>query len=62
MSYSYKIKNSEIVEYDKWGYKEASWDLIDFSKKSLKLQSTWTTKSFFRTKEWLIENHPELLL
>ena len=63
-NYDYKIKNKnlEITEYDQWGYKECSWDLIDFSKESLKLKSDWHKNSFFRTKAWILENHPELIL
>ena len=68
MNYTYKLyipnngdnKLSSVIEYG--GYKEFSWDLTEFSKESLKLKSDWHKKSFFRTKEWLKENHPELLL
>ena len=64
MNYTYEIKNKnlKITEYDQWGYPECSWDLIDFSKKSLKFKSNWHEKSFLRTIKWLKENHPELLL
>ena len=61
-NYDYKIKNLEIIEYDQWGYKECSWDLIDFSKESSKFKSDWHKKSFFRTREWLMENHSELMI
>jgi hypothetical protein len=44
------------------GYPECSWDLIDFSKESLKLKSDWHKNSFFRNKEWLTVNHPELVI
>ena len=63
-NYNYKIKNKnlQITEFDQWGYPECSWDLIDFSKESSKFKSDWHKKSFFRTREWLKENHPELLI
>ena len=63
-NYNYKIKNKnlEITEFDQWGYPECSWDLIDFSKESSKFKSDWHEKSFFRTKAWILENHPELIL
>ena len=68
MNYTYELyipnngnnKLSSVIEYE--GYKEFSWDLTEFSKESLKLKSDWHKKSFFRTREWLKENHPELLL
>ena len=61
-NYDYKIKNLEIIEYDQWGYKECSWDLNDFSESLLLFGSDWNKKSFFRTREWLKENHPVLLI
>lgn len=63
MNYTYEIKKLEIIEYSH-GVVEWVWYLNDFSKNSLRFLLIYDLDktSFFRTKEWLKENHPELML
>jgi hypothetical protein len=67
MNYTYKIKKSRyyngliIAEY--WNnVKTRVWDLNDMFSNSTFMQSNVKNKNFKEAKNWLIENHPELLI
>ena len=66
MSYNYVIISKiQVAEFknenqSKFGY---YWGINSLRKDSnIFLKDNETTESFNRTKKWLIENHPELLI
>jgi hypothetical protein len=78
MNYTYELKmnnypsqsyplsltpQNEVIEYLDHIFIEA-WNMIILNNNSIESKSLTneTKKSFIRTKEWLIENHPELLI
>jgi hypothetical protein len=77
MSYTYEIKNDKIIEYFNYVnhtpfYKEKieSWYIGVFKEEVQPLLNKEPDfpidekiiSSFYRVKEWLLENYPELLL
>ncbi len=60
MNYEYEIKKNHITEFEndlmsgKWG--------LEFLKKNDAFTPIGRLQSFLRTREWCLENHPELLL
>jgi hypothetical protein len=78
MNYSYEIKNNMIIEYFTYfkqvpTYKEKveSWNFTVFSSTSIEkyfsdledqLAIDHVAASYRRTKKWIMENHPELIL
>ncbi len=64
MNYKYKIKNNSVTEFKNKIY-NGNWS-FEFLKKntvpSLFLFMGVAPDSFYRTKEWILHNHPEFLL
>ncbi len=71
MKYNYEIKNSDysssminemtIIEYLNNEYKE-NWYLHYLKNNYMDHWDLHLKNSFMRTKKWLLQNHPELLL
>lgn len=76
MNYNYKLKINnypsqsyplslipidEVYEYSENNFVEV-WSIIVLKYKRLGLINKETRKSFNRTKKWILENHPELLI
>jgi len=72
MNYIYKISQeiNEISETDKNNISIA-WSISDLNKQSPGIVSVWLNRqisskerkdSFQRTKKWVLENHPEILI
>ena len=78
MNYSYEIKNNMIIEYFTYFnhtpiYKEKveSWNFTVFNSASIEkyfsdlkdeLGVDHVAASYRRTKKWIMENHPELIV
>ena len=63
MKYEYKIKDGSVTEFENKIY-NANWS-FEFLKKDTApsiLSFMGVADSFHRTKEWVLKNHPELLL
>ena len=63
MNYRYKIKNDSVTEFENKIY-NGNWS-FEFLKKNTApslFSFMGVADSFHRTKEWLLQNHPELLL
>lgn len=75
MNYSYSIQSlrrSMIIETDgsdsydtfvveEYGHQRREWS-ISRLQKNIETISKFDRTSFIRTREWLLQNHPELLL
>jgi len=67
MNYTYKIKKSRhyngliVAEYLNL-VKTRVWDLKDFFSNSIFMERNLKNSNFKKAKEWLTENHPELLI
>jgi len=65
MKYSYRIItiNQSVIEYIN-DFSSFIWDvkLLANNEEKIKIESKIESKSFNRTKKWLQENHPELLI
>lgn len=70
MNYSYKIKNNEITEYDNQKCRVIEiWHIDSLKARNfknfggdLRPKLKYISDSYQRTKEWIQENHPELLI
>jgi hypothetical protein len=72
MNYTYKIsqKNNEVSETCENNI-SIKWSISDLNKESPGIVSVWLNRqisskerkdSFQRTKKWVLENHPEILI
>jgi len=69
MSYTYEIKQNTIKENGPGEYMSISWSIQELQgsnfivdSKNPNLSTNLTCFSFVRTKKWVLENHPELLI
>ena len=65
-NYFYKIKDNRVYEYNefkKWdSYSSIFWYLDGFVDLELDVISDKYKKSYNRTRQWLLENHPEVFI
>ena len=65
-NYFYKIKDNRVYEYNefkKWdSYSSIFWYLDGFKDLELDVISDKYKKSYNRTRQWLLENHPEVFI
>jgi hypothetical protein len=63
MNYTYKIKNNLVTEFKNKAYNEWNFEILKKNTAPNILSFIgFDENSFYRTKEWLLRNHPELLL
>ena len=66
IKYYYIIKDDRVHEYNeskKWdSYNSIFWYLDGFGDLKLDLISDKYKRSYSRTRQWLLENHPEVLI
>jgi hypothetical protein len=66
IKYYYIIKGNRVYEYNefkKWdSYDSIFWYLDSFVDLELDIISDKYTKSYNRTRQWLLENHPEVFI
>jgi hypothetical protein len=69
MSYTYEIQENIIKENGPGEYMSISWTIQELQNSNFILDSqnpnlstNLTSFSFIRTKKWVLENYPELLI
>ena len=66
MSYRYELNKDKVIEYN--GYESKKWGLnllrntINMNVNTSSLELKQLKESVIRSRKWVMENHPELLL
>lgn len=62
MNYSYEIKDVVVSETINSKFKYWTFSLEELIENKKYFLSSEHSKSYTRTREWILQNHPELLL